>query len=226
MKNKLDDKKRLYLIIAILAASVYMFMWIERLELSRWLMTLMPLIVLFYLWLANNHQKHKRTGQFEVKPTLKYAKVRALANDFYNVQAKNNDYSIEGIELATRLKTGSVFQSDYAPLFEVIMHEVCTLAVQPCYQNAYSPTPSKCMRIAVLEATDYLGQVSLTCDPITYAANCKDAIERLKDEMDMVDPDGFGLGTLATVIYIMEEFIEFCDDDHAQLASTNNNASS
>jgi hypothetical protein len=24
----------------------------------------------------------------------------------------------------------------------------------------------------------------------------------------------------------MEEFIEFCDDDHAQLASTNNNASS
>jgi hypothetical protein len=44
--------------------------------------------------------------------------------------------------------------------------------------------------------------------------------------MDMVDPDGFGLGTLATVIYIMEEFIEFCDDDHAQLASTNNNASS
>ncbi len=211
MKNKLDNRKRLYLIIAIVAFSVYVFFWLERLELSRWLMTLMPLIVLFYLWLTNNHQKHKHIRQFEVKSKYKDAKVRALAKDFYNQQAKNNDYSVEGMKLARILKTGSVFQSDYAPLFDVIMHEVCTLAAQPCYQNAYSPTPSKCMRIAVLEAIDYLEQVSLTSDPIKYAVNCKHAIEKLKSEVDMIDPDGFGLGTLTTVIHTMEEFIEFCD---------------
>lgn len=140
---------------------------------------------------------------------LNNAQVLAVTHRFYIIMAERQRYTDEGIALASMFKVGNVYATNYAPLFDVLMHEIFTLASEPQYKNEISyPVPASCMRKAALQGLMCLDGIAYSTDVIYYVSQCIDRIKQLQPDLDIDDPDGFAIGTLTTFTLNLQEFID------------------